>query len=607
MASEGAKRMERLFSAIGMDMERHSTPIPAMPLFTSGIQEPPLLQGITIPALYAASYECVVLRSILNHLNVETFRKGWGWKAKFVVKCRSCDVEYQQQLESCSACGGEIRKPDKEQLEYADIVLNEDNRMMQGFIEVLREVEMDLNIVDDAYIILTKEYFIDPSSKKPVFYRVKEVTRADPIFMRIVADKRGIRGGRQYTSLVDRSFRTSDKDDKCPKTGMDVVPIHYMNLAGVGAGQVYTDDEVIHLSKWSPSKLYGRSPIATMWRQVNTLIAMDNYVYSAYQKRRMPRGVMVIKSSNLETVERTARNIQEHLERDPNYIPTVGVETESGRGGLEYVRMMDTLEELQYIPIKDDIRQRIAAFFGVSNVFMNDVGGGGLNNEGMQIVVSNRSVAFSQSIYNKLLFPALMAAFSISEWTLTLSPHEEEDEIMLLRRDEMAIRNMMQMKQAGFEATLRDGMDDVDLKFDFSEPDPAQVAAAQQAAAAQQGGGQQGGGGGPVQTSMEQLEVTPEMLFKRTKFEFDPPKTSHGQNVIPSALVTTSGNGLPALRTTGVPQRNSRNSGGASPKHIKRHDHEDRRSQKEVDSRDLKSSAEKIVDKKIKDLKERSG
>ena len=56
-----SKRMERLFSAIGVDMERHTTPVPAMPLFTSGVQEPPLLQGITIPALYAAAYECVVL------------------------------------------------------------------------------------------------------------------------------------------------------------------------------------------------------------------------------------------------------------------------------------------------------------------------------------------------------------------------------------------------------------------------------------------------------------------------------------------------------------------------------------------------------------------
>ena len=227
-----------------------------------------------------------------------------------------------------------------------------------------------------------------------------------------------------------------------------------------------------------------------MWRQVNTLIAMDNYVYSAYQKRRMPRGVMVIKSSNMETVERTARNIQEHLERDPNYVPTIGVETESGRGGLEYVRMMDTLEELQYIPIKDDIRQRISAYYGVSNVFMNDVSGGGLNNEGMQIVVTNRALAYAQSIYNRQLFPLLLEAFGVDEWTITLNPHEEEDEIMRFRRDEMAIRNMMQMKQAGYKAQLRDQIDDKFLEFDYQEPDPQEVAAEQQAAAAQQGGGQ---------------------------------------------------------------------------------------------------------------------
>ena len=328
------KRIERLFSALGVDMERHSTPTPEMPLFTSGVQEPPLLQGITIPALYAAAYECLVLRSILNHIATETFRKGWDWKPKFVCKCRDCDAEYHKEMDECPDCGGEVRPPDKQQLEYAKILLETENRMGQSFLEVLREVEMDLNIVDDAYVILTKEYFVDPATGQPQFYRVKEISRADPIFMRMVADKRGMKGGKQYTSLLDRSFRTSDKDEKCPKTGLPVIPIHYMNLAGVGAGQVYTEGEVIHISKWSPSKLYGRSPVATLWRQVNTLIAMDNYVYAAYQKRRMPRGVMVIKSSNLETVERTARNIQEHLERDPQYIPTVGVETESGRGGL---------------------------------------------------------------------------------------------------------------------------------------------------------------------------------------------------------------------------------------------------------------------------------
>ena len=484
-----SKKMERMFAAIGMDMERHNTPIPSMPLFTEGVQEPPLLQGITIPALYAAAYECMVLRSILNHLCVETFRKGWEWKAKFVSKCVECEAEFHQEVDSCKACGGEVRKADKSQIEYADAILKGGNRMTQNFIDVLREIEMDLNIVDDAYLVLTKEYFIDPATKQPMFFRIREVSRADPIFMRIISDKRGIRGGSQYTSLIDRSFRTSDPDAVCPVSGMQVVPIHYINLAGVGNGQVYTEGEIIHISKWSPSKLYGRSPVATMWRQVNTLIAMDNYVYSAYQKRRMPRGVMVIKSSNMETVERTARNIQEHLERDPSYVPTIGVETESGRGGLEYVRMMDTLEELQYIPIKDDIRQRISAYYGVSNVFMNDVSGGGLNNEGMQIVVTNRALAYAQSIYNRHLFPLLLDAFGVNEWTITLNPHEEEDEIMRFRRDEMAIRNMMQMKQAGYKANLRDQIDDKFLEFDYQEPDPAEVAAEQQAAAAEQGGG----------------------------------------------------------------------------------------------------------------------
>ena len=50
----------------------------------------------------------------------------------------------------------------------------------------------------------------------------------------------------------------------------------------------------------------------------------------------------------------------------------------------------------------------ISSFFGVSNVFMNDVSGGGLNNEGMQIVVTNRALAASQTLYNGRLFPLLL-------------------------------------------------------------------------------------------------------------------------------------------------------------------------------------------------------
>ena len=44
------------------------------------------------------------------------------------------------------------------------------------------------------------------------------------------------------------------------------------------------------VSKYNPSKLYGRSPVNTMWRQAMTLTAMDNYMYTSYQKRRVTQG-----------------------------------------------------------------------------------------------------------------------------------------------------------------------------------------------------------------------------------------------------------------------------------------------------------------------------
>ena len=78
------------------------------------------------------------------------------------------------------------------------------------------ESEPNIVIVDEAFLIFVKEYYIDPESKEVSFYRVKEMIRGDPIFMRIVADKRGVRGGRYKTCLIHRDqVKTHAEDDKC--------------------------------------------------------------------------------------------------------------------------------------------------------------------------------------------------------------------------------------------------------------------------------------------------------------------------------------------------------------------------------------------------------
>ena len=194
------------------------------------------------------------------------------------------------------------------------------------------------------------------------FSESKKIMRGDPTFMRIVADKRGARGGRYLTmpcSSRQNISRTMVIISKCDVT--ECWPYLSKMFTSstrqvAGKTQYYIDGEILHTSKFNPSKLYGRSPVATMWRQAQTLTAMDNYIYLAYQKRRIPRGVLAITTDNIQSTASFWKGAEEKMERDPHYIPKIGIESASGRGKVEFVRFMDTLDEMQYSQIRDEVR-----------------------------------------------------------------------------------------------------------------------------------------------------------------------------------------------------------------------------------------------------------
>ena len=475
MAEKG--RIGRFLESVGNPFRRRTTPEPQMPLWTTGIQEPVLVQGITIPALYAVAQENLILRTVLSTLQQEIFRRGYRWEKKFNKKCGDCEAEFQHDVEECKDCGSmNLQEPDPSELVYPRWLLEQRNAMEQTFMDVLREIEYDLNITDDAFMVLVKEYYIDPETEEMAFYRIKEIIRGDPIFMRIIADKRGVRGGRFRVCPVHRTEVKSFSDDNkaCPTCGRETEDVHHVNTAGSGKTQYYLKGEVIHVSKYQPSKLYGRSPVSTLWRQAMTLTAMDNYMYTAYSKRRIPRGILSINTDNLESMKAFWKATDEKLERDPHYIPKIATEG-SGKGGVNWVKLMDSLEEMQYIPARDEMRQRIAAFYGVSNVFMMDTGkSGGLNNEGMQILVTNRAVEFGHKVYTEHLFPRMMEELDVNDWKLSLYPNEEEDEVTRLRRDEMEVNIAQRMMMLGFKPTLVEDSDR-DIRFVYKQPDPAEA------------------------------------------------------------------------------------------------------------------------------------
>ena len=448
---------------------RRSTPKPAdRQIFNIGIQERRNQQMMTAPIIYSMVQQSVIVRTCITQLKQEIFRRGYVWEKAYEALCQNCGKKHKKPVTECSRCGSEdLRVPDPKQLEYIEKFLDRYvNKSEQLFIDVLRELEDDLNTMDDAYIVMVKEYFLDGNGKIRM-HRVKELYRGDPVTMYIYADENGVRGTKGFTCVNHRSIIATEPHETCEVCGSNLFPIHYVNRVG-GEDQYFLEGEVLHFSKYSPSRLYGLSPILTLYNHIMTLIAMENYVNSSYTKSRMPRGLLAVQTRNMESMRSFWRSVKEKMEQDPHFIPVMGIEAENGKGAVEWIKFMDSLKEMDYVSVKDDLRDRISAFYGVSKVFMADnTTSGGLNNEGMQILVTNRAVQMAQNVYNNYVFPFLVKQFGITDWELKLPPSEEEDEIAVLRKREIEVNIAASIKNLGFEIDM-----DEDGNFTYTKPEP---------------------------------------------------------------------------------------------------------------------------------------
>ncbi len=450
---------------------RRSTPKPAdRKVFNIGIQERQQASLMTAPIIYHIIQNSVIARTCITQLKQEVFRRGYVWEKAYEARCLDCKKEHKRPVNECSRCGStNLKKPDAKQLQYAeDFIEGYVNKSEQLFIDVLKELEDDLNVIDDAYIVLVKEYFLDGNGKIRM-HRIKEIYRGDPVTMAIYSDELGQRGTKGFTCINHRHIITTEPHDNCEECGSSVAPVHYVNRVN-GKDQYFLKGEVLHFSKYSPSRLYGLSPVITLYNHITTLIAMENYVNSSYTKSRMPKGLLAVQTRNMDSMRTFWRSVKEKMETDPHFIPVMGIEAENGKGAVEWIKFMDSLKEMDYVSVKDDLRDRISAFYGVSKVFMADnTTSGGLNNEGMQILVTNRAVQMAQNVYNNYVFPFLVKQFGITDWELKLPPSEEEDEIASLRKKEIEVNIAASIKNLGFEVDM-----DEDGNFTYEKPKPVE-------------------------------------------------------------------------------------------------------------------------------------
>jgi hypothetical protein len=448
-------------------MQSNPTPLGIEQLYFDWLRTAYAYRRMFIQDLYLLAYDVTEIRTPLLHLRGEIFRKGLdAWIPKFSVKCKRCGEEYTETKEKCSRCGSkELRKPDPKQVEYFDEIRSNCNIFGQSVEEILQMLEDDINIVDDCFLHLHKQYMhIDGK----VWSRVLEVRRIHPALMEFDLSKDGVPRSSHWMC----PFHPDDVDVKpgyCEHCGLELSPVMYIyNHRGK---RIYLlEDEIIHMSKFSPSETYGYSPLLTIMQKVLTISGMDRFLYRYFFERKTPSGMILTYTDDPQSLEVERARIESKMMEDPTYMPWVGVSQKTGRGRTDFVRLFHTLQEMQYMDVRNEIRDRISAVYGVPQIYLNIFEGvGAMSGQTQQLKVFSNIIDADQRRYNEKLFPQLLKAFHITDWQLKLLPPEEKVESIVLQQAQQRVAIATQMMTLGFQVELKPGTKNIeDLDFIFT-------------------------------------------------------------------------------------------------------------------------------------------
>ena len=374
------------------------------------------------------------IRAPLHHITNEVFRRG----LKLVP-----DTE----------------KPDHEEIRRLSSYIDDCNVFDQSLEQVLRQAHFDLNSTDDAFIYMVKDYYVDKKDKS-IASKVREIRRLNPALIEFDLDNKGLPKNSHWVCPVDRND-VAEVEGKCDK-GHKRVPVMYRYRHRETNIYLF-DDEIIHISKFAPSETYGWSPILTIFEKALTLIGMDKNLYRYFFERKMPSSMLMVHTDDPESLRRERANLVANVKADPNFIPMVAVSSRNQRGRVDMVRLFHTLQEMDYLPVRQEIRERVAAMWGVTPAWQGAPEAfGGLSTQTQQLVVMSRVVEGDQRIFHEKVFPHILKAFNVTDWKMELPNPEEKAEAtrisFALQRTQLAA----QLAQLGYTINLKDP--DVDVE-----------------------------------------------------------------------------------------------------------------------------------------------
>jgi hypothetical protein len=399
-------------------------------------------------------------------------------KPRFTAKCGACESEFDQELDECPSCGYEdLRRPDPGEKREAEELFESVNREGQSLRELAKYCEVDQWTAGVSLIIIKYEYTIardsafyddgDVISKTP-----EELLYGDPASVVPVVDENSRIGGHWWTCPIHRQD-PADRPGRCSECGAERREVFFAEQRTTGKDNYYFRDEVVTWAYPMPrlSGLDGLSPSAGVVLRQVILEMMTRYGAAFYDQEsdRLPNQLMILHTTNPDHWDDQLSRIRD--DDDPYDSPVLSNQYSPEDSTTPEVQVVDAMpDELlgQSESIKKDYKEDIRQAIGISNVHDSDLqDAGGLNNEGLQLEVTDRSIASQQHDYIEGWLDTLSKRLDLEDWYISFLPEQGPDAGTQKER----VQTGALAAQAGLDARWEDG--DVQIADgDFDAPDP---------------------------------------------------------------------------------------------------------------------------------------
>lgn len=436
---------------------------------------------------------------------------------RYAQKCAACGSEFDDDVKECTACGSDsLHAPDPEAKREATRLFESVNPAGQSLRDLAKRCEEDQWTTGVSAIVIQHQYYQATTGdlyREGEIYREEPTAlhRADPLALHPVVDESGQPGGHWWVCPIHREAHT-DGPGRCEQCGAERRPVHFVEQERGNDYTYYLRDEVITWAYPHPRLhgLDGLAPAAHIWLKQAILQMMDRYAGAFYDSSsdRLPNQFMILHTSNPDHWEAELAKARD--ENDDYSSPIFTNQYSPQDSATPEVDVIDAMpdellgqSEATKSQFKSDIRQA----FGISDIHDSDLeDASGLNNEGLQLEVTDRSLASQMHDYREGWLDTLMKRLGFDGWRISFLPERDVDAGELKSNLEAAAL----VKQAGGDAEIVDGrleVSDFEVDLDDSD-DPPSLQGSPNLPGVGSPIPDAGGGGGPaaLQAEVDTLE-----------------------------------------------------------------------------------------------------